>query len=95
MEGIRQSGSIGPRVEWEGSVKTDASSFANELGKAVGEVDRLQGEADGQADAIAKGKGNLHETALAFEKADVAMRLMIKVRNKIVDAYQEIMRMNV
>jgi flagellar hook-basal body complex protein FliE len=70
-------------------------AFADQLGQAIGELDKLQVEADGQAQAIANGGGNLHEVALAFEKADVAMRLATKVRNKFVDVYNEIMRMSV
>ena len=38
---------------------------------------------------------NLHELMLAMEKADISLRLMVQVRNKAVDAYQEIMRMQV
>ena len=37
----------------------------------------------------------LHEAALALEKADVAFRLATKVRTKLVEAYQEVMRMTV
>ncbi len=70
-------------------------SFAAELGKAIGHMEELQLQADHQASAVAQGAGNLHETALALEKAEVAMRLATKVRNKFVEAYQEIMRMNV
>jgi flagellar hook-basal body complex protein FliE len=36
---------------------------------------------------------NLHETMIALEKADVSFQLMLQVRNKIVGAYEEIMRM--
>lgn len=71
-----------------------ATGFADELGKALQAVDRVQLEADDQAAKLALGGGNLHETALALETADVAMRTAVKVRNKLVDAYQEIMRMN-
>jgi len=70
-------------------------SFADALGKAVGEVEKLQVAADDEATKSALGAGNLHETALALEKADVSMRVLTKVRNKVVDAYQEIMRMTV
>jgi len=52
-------------------------------------------EADHQAAQVAKGAGNLHEMALALEKADVAMRLAVRVRNKVVETYNEIMRMGV
>jgi flagellar hook-basal body complex protein FliE len=70
-------------------------SFATELGKAIGHMEELQLQADRQAEAVAQGAGNLHETALALEKAEIGMRLATKVRNKFVEAYQEIMRMNV
>ena len=82
------------RPEAKGVEKAGAS-FTDTLGKAVGELDKLQGEADQQARLVADGAGNLHEVAISLEKADVAMRLAMKVRNKIVDAYNEIMRMGV
>jgi flagellar hook-basal body complex protein FliE len=44
---------------------------------------------------VARGAGNIHEMALALEKADVAMRLAMRVRNKLVDTYNEIMRMGI
>jgi len=72
-----------------------AASFADTLGEAIGKVDSFQVEADKEAEQVAMGGGNLHEMALAMEKADVAMRLAMKVRNKAVDAYQEIMRMSI
>jgi flagellar hook-basal body complex protein FliE len=72
-----------------------ASSFADALGKAIGKVDGLQNQADAESDELALGGGNLHETALALEKADIALRVLTKVRNKVVEAYQEVMRMGV
>jgi len=71
------------------------AQFTDELGKAVGKLEQMQVAGDQQADALARGDGNLHEATLALEKADVSMRLATKVRNKFVEAYQEIMRMNV
>jgi len=44
---------------------------------------------------IAGESKNLHETMIAMEKADISFRLMMGVRNKIIEAYQEIMRMQV
>lgn len=69
--------------------------FGDALAQAVRSVEASQLEADRQSSALAAGGGNLHETALALEKADVAMRLMVKTRNKLVEAYQEVMRMSV
>jgi flagellar hook-basal body complex protein FliE len=70
-------------------------SFADALGQALQSVDKMQVDADRDAQAVALGGGNLHETALALEKADVAMKLAVKVRNKLVEAYQDVMRMSV
>lgn len=70
-------------------------SFADELGRALSAVDSAQLSADAEAQRAALGAGNIHETAIALEKADVSMRVLTKVRNKLVEAYQEVMRMNV
>ena len=69
--------------------------FAAELKGAIAGVDQLQLQADQQAAKTALGGGNLHELSISLEKADVAMRLATRVRNKVVDAYNEIMRMSV
>jgi flagellar hook-basal body complex protein FliE len=45
---------------------------------------------------LATGKSNnIHETMIAAEKADLSLRLMVQVRNKIIEAYQEVMKMQV
>ena len=66
------------------------------LKNALGEVNDLQQKAD-QAiqQLVGEGKGDLQETMIALEKADVSFRLMMQIRNKVLEAYQEIMRMQV
>jgi flagellar hook-basal body complex protein FliE len=86
----RPVGPAGPEA-----ARGPGESFGDALGKAIAGLDGLQQSADRSAEQVALGGGNLHETALALEKADTAMHLAVKVRNKIVDAYQEIMRMGV
>src|SRR5207249_3234046 len=72
------------------------NSFAAVLGDSLAEVNRLQQQADASITALATGdKASLHDTMIAMEQADVSFRLMMQVRNKIVEAYQEIMRMQV
>jgi flagellar hook-basal body complex protein FliE len=75
------------------SVKGD---FGAHLHKALGEVNELQQKAD-QAiqQLVGEGKGDLQDTMVALEKADVSFRLMMQIRNKVLEAYQEIMRMQV
>ena len=79
----------------KGGQSVGPGSFAETLGNALQKVDDIQVDADQQAEKVALGGGNLHEMSLALEKADVSMRLAMKVRNKMIDAYQEIMRMSV
>lgn len=85
----------GPREVVRPDRPHGVKSFGDQLGEAMGSVEAMQLEGDRQADKLAAGAGNLHETALALEKADVAMRVAMKVRNKLVDAYHEVMRMSV
>jgi flagellar hook-basal body complex protein FliE len=68
--------------------------FSEALVHAIHSVDQLQTAADQQATALAEGGGNLHETSIALAKAEVGMHLMLKIRDKVVDAYQDIMKMS-
>lgn len=77
------------------STRVHGPDFDTQLGQLLSGVETLQLEADDQAAKAALGGGNLHELSLALEKADIAMRVATKVRNKVVDAYHEIMRMSV
>jgi flagellar hook-basal body complex protein FliE len=72
-----------------------SAADAGPLSRFVNEVDAAQKTADVQVERLAAGKGNVHETAIALEKADIQMRLMMRSRDKVVQAYQEIMRMTV
>lgn len=96
VETIRAIQGLSPEAAVTGVERAGADGgFAQSLGDALQKVDELQVSADVQAERVAMGGGNLHEMSLALEKADVGMRLAMKVRNKIVDAYQEIMRMGI
>ena len=98
MDGIRNLTIAPPTAESQASLGVKSptgTSFADELGKAIGGVESLQLDADKKSAEVALGSGNLHEMALALEKADVSLRVLTKVRNKLVDAYAEIMRMSV
>ena len=76
--------------------KAKEGSFGDVLKSSLAEVNRLQKQADAAITELAKGdKVSLHETMIAMEQADVSFKLMMEVRNKIVEAYQEIMRIQV
>ena len=73
--------------------RVSGSSFTDALARFVDAVDHAQVSADAEAKKLALGGGNLHETAIALEEADVSMRFLVRTRNKAVEAYQDIMRM--
>jgi len=69
-------------------------SFADQLKTKISEVNQVQNQADkAMAESAVKGATNIHETMIHLEEADISLRLMTKVRNKALDAYHEIMRM--
>lgn len=79
----------------EGVENTDDQniSFSEYLNKALNEVNDLQQQAASSAERLAMGdESYLHNTMIAYEKASLALELTIEIRNKIVEAYQEIMR---
>ena len=58
-------------------------------------MDREIKETDRKMEDFAVGKQyNLHEIMIASEKADLSFRFLLQIRNKLLEAYQEIMRMN-
>jgi flagellar hook-basal body complex protein FliE len=71
-------------------------SFVGILKSAVNEVNQLQQEAEQGIQQLATGSGkDIHQTMIAIEKAEISFQLMMQVRNKIIAAYEEIMRMQV
>ena len=71
-------------------------AFGDVLKQAVTEINQLQNNADKAITSVQLGQsGNIHEAMIALEKADISFRAMMQVRNKILEAYQEVMRMQV
>ena len=71
-----------------------STGFGEVLGKVVNEVNGQMQEADKLAQGLASGEhANIHETMIAVEKAGISFRLLTKVQQKALDAYREVMRM--
>ncbi len=78
------------------SVGDSAGTFSDALRSSVEKVNEYQSQADTAIKEMVAGKNkNIHETMLAIERADSSLKLMMQVRNKVLDAYREIMRMQV
>ncbi|MCC6501723.1 MAG: flagellar hook-basal body complex protein FliE [Deltaproteobacteria bacterium] len=70
--------------------------FAEVLKDSIEKVNSIQGEADQAIKGLATGQvNNIHETMIAIEKANLSFNMMVQVRNKLVQAYEEIMRTQV
>jgi flagellar hook-basal body complex protein FliE len=76
--------------------KDDKGGFSEILKNSINKTNELQKEASNAVNMLASGeKIDIHNAMIAVEKADVSFRLMMEVRNKIVEAYHEITRMQV
>lgn len=72
------------------------SSFGQMLKNQLNDVNHLQNSADTAVQNLATGQDkDIHNTMIAMEKAGVAFQMTMQVRNKMIEAYQEVMRMQV
>lgn len=72
---------------------SESPSFGQMLQSALGQVNSLQTHAGQMAQSFAQGKtSDIHTVMIASEQATLALQMTTQIRNKAVDAYQEIMR---
>lgn len=82
-------------VPQPGSDKS-SSSFEDTLENAIGQVDQAQKTSDQQIEAFVAGEQeNVHEVMLSMQEANLSFDLMVEVRNRVLEGYQELMRMQV
>ena len=75
---------------------TGGNAFASVFSSAVQQVEAFQKNAGQSVNRFLSGEGeDLHKVALNAEQADLSFQLFMQVRNKVVSAYQEIMKMQV
>jgi flagellar hook-basal body complex protein FliE len=73
---------------------SSGSSFADAMGAAINEVEAVGQQAKTAAmDLLQNGKGDVHTVALQTQRAELSLEMFQQVRNKFVQAYQEIMKM--
>jgi flagellar hook-basal body complex protein FliE len=70
--------------------------FSDVLGQMVQEVNGKQAAAgDAVQELLSGDKVSLHQAMISMEEASVSFQLMVEVRNKLLESYQEIMRMQI
>ena len=68
-------------------------SFAQALREALRRANRLQLEADEALRALVAGRIEVHQAVMAVERAELSLRRLLEVRNRLIAAYDELMRM--
>ncbi len=93
---IKSLGSISPQAAYGvgGPSVKPAQSFTNQLQKAIQEVNNLQTGRDQMVEGMVSGEvTEVHDVMIAAKEASLAFELLVEVRNKLLEGYQEIMRM--
>lgn len=91
LEAIRSSGAL-PKP----ASSPESGSFEGLLKQSLNDVNELQLKADQAVRQLATGQQqDIHNTMIAMEKADIAFRLLMQIRNKVIAAYETVMRIQV
>ncbi len=93
MNSIRPINGAVSQAQTPGAKKTDKGDFMEIMKGLTREVDEQLKTADQKVQQFAMGESqDLHEVVVASEKADISLRFLLQVRNKLLEAYQEMMR---
>ena len=85
---------LGQTIGNASQASAGGTEFGEALQQTMQKVEALQTEAEKQVEGIMTGQGvDVHSAMIAVEKADLSFQLIMQVRNKIVDAYQQISQM--
>ena len=72
------------------------ATFSNQLKEAIAEVNKAQTVSDDKTKALARGEvEDLHDVMVTSQKASIMMQTTVEMQSKVVEAYKEIMRMQV
>jgi len=72
-----------------------AGAFGDSLNTLLASVDESAGSANSAVSNMMDGTGDVHQAMIALQKAETSLQLTVQVRNKLVQAYQDVMRMSI
>ena len=88
-----------PATEAKGSTEAKGAtraSFGELLADGLGKVNAQHAEADHAAEQLAVGQASsVHDVVLSVAKADLAFRMVLEIRNRLIESYQEVRRMQI
>jgi flagellar hook-basal body complex protein FliE len=70
-------------------------AFGDGLSKLLASVDSSAGEANTAVSGMIDGSGDVHTAMIALQRAEMNLQLTVQIRNKLVQAYQDVMRMTI
>lgn len=70
-----------------------AASFTDSLKSLIDSVDSTAAQANDAVNGMVNGSGDVHSAMIALQRAETMLELTVQVRNKLVQAYQDVMRM--
>ena len=73
--------------------RTASVTFGDVIKQVVKGVGDMEIRAGQSVEQLLKGEAGIHETMIALQKADISFRFLLQARNKVMDAYREVMRM--
>ena len=77
------------------AAKPAAGAFGESLGKLIDSADQSSRDTNNAVASMLGGTGDVHDAMIALQRAELSLQLTVQVRNKVVQAYQDIMRMPV
>jgi flagellar hook-basal body complex protein FliE len=72
---------------------TSGAGFSDALGRVVQAVESTESQANTAVSGMLSGKTDVHDAMIALQRADLTLQFSVQIRNKLVQAYNEIMRM--
>lgn len=88
IEALRPASELGPKKTGE------PAAFQEALIRAGASLQEQQAQADHAVKQFISEEGSIHDTLVTLEKSEISMKFMVSVRNRLVDAYREVMRMS-
>src|SRR3954451_12192563 len=88
-------GPMAPSLQPKPAAVEGERSFKEILQDSLSSVNQLQKEADQVLEKYTKGQASQDQVMVAFKKAQIAFEAMLQIRNKLVDAFEEIQRMRI
>lgn len=77
------------------SAAAGGSGFSDALTNIINSAEQSANSANGAVEQMLNGTGDVHDAMIALQRAELTLQLTVQVRNKLVQAYQDIMRMPV